>query len=195
MTTIPAGRRTRDEWFTTPITEAVVRGALDLERTAHGERGPGRTGSTTCWSTARRPATPPHRGQRPHHRPDAAAGVRPIHERTPGPAAPDLSALREGRLAFAATGDPADPTRLTLEVIRDELARITAERSATDPTLAYLDGRELYGEADFAELPLPDRLHADAASHRRIGERFAGRVLDGFGSAQWKTDFRRISSV
>ena len=27
--------------------------------------------------------------------------------------------------------------------------------------------------ADFAELPLPDQLHPDAAAHRRIGERFA----------------------
>ncbi|EFE84370.1 predicted protein [Streptomyces albidoflavus] len=34
-------------------------------------------------------------------------------------------------------------------------------------------GRELYGEADHAELPLPDELHPDAATHRRMGERFA----------------------
>ncbi|HET6563541.1 MAG TPA: SGNH/GDSL hydrolase family protein [Marmoricola sp.] len=119
----------------------------------------------------------------------------PIHERTPGPAAPDLTALAEGRLSFVATGDPADRTRLTLEVIREELARITSERAVDDPELLYLDGRELYGEADFAELPLPDQLHPDTATHQRIGERFARRVLDGFGSAQWKTDFRRISSV
>jgi hypothetical protein len=119
----------------------------------------------------------------------------PIHEHTPGPAVPDLAALREGRLGFVATGDPQDPTRLTLSVIRSELARITAERSVDDPNLAYLDGRELYGAADSEELPLPDRLHPDAATHARIGERFARRVLDGFGSAQWKTDFRRISSA
>ena len=48
-----------------------------------------------------------------------------------------------------------------------------AQRAADDPNLHYLDGRELYGEADFAELPLPDQLHPDAATHRRIGERFA----------------------
>jgi hypothetical protein len=121
----------------------------------------------------------------------------PIHEHTPGPAAPDLSALGEGRLSFVAAGDPTDRTRLTLSVIRDELARITAERAADDPNLAYLDGRELYGESDFAELPLPDQLHPDTATHQRIGERFARRVLDGLGSAQaqWKTDFRRMSSV
>lgn len=32
----------------------------------------------------------------------------PIHEDTPGPAAPDLAALAEGRLAFVASGDPAE---------------------------------------------------------------------------------------
>ncbi|MCW2762074.1 MAG: lipase [Marmoricola sp.] len=97
----------------------------------------------------------------------------PIHEDTPGPAAPDLSKLSEGLLSFVATGDPADHTRLTLSIIRDELSRITASRAETDPNLHYLDGRELYGEADFDELPLPDQLHPDAAAHHRIGERFA----------------------
>ena len=97
----------------------------------------------------------------------------PIHEETPGPAMPDFSKLSEGRLSFLATGDPSDPTRLTLRIIRDQLARITEARATDDPNLHYLDGRELYGEADFAELPLPDQLHPDAATHRRIGERFA----------------------
>jgi lysophospholipase L1-like esterase len=47
------------------------------------------------------------------------------------------------------------------------------QQAAEDPNLHYLDGRDLYGEADSAELPLPDHLHPDAATHRRIGERFA----------------------
>ncbi|MFD8388968.1 GDSL-type esterase/lipase family protein [Streptomyces sp. NPDC059680] len=99
----------------------------------------------------------------------------PIHEDTPGPSLPDLSALSEGRLRVRAAGDPAETAsgKLTLRVIREELARIVRERSAQDPRLHYLDGRELYGEADFGELPLPDDLHPDAAAHRRIGERFA----------------------
>ncbi|MFB7629788.1 GDSL-type esterase/lipase family protein [Streptomyces sp. NPDC056149] len=99
----------------------------------------------------------------------------PIHEDTPGPCAPDFSSLSTGQLRFVATGDPADRAngKLTLNVIRDELARIVAQRAAEDPNLYYLDGRELYGEADFAELPLPDGLHPDAAAHRRIGARFA----------------------
>ncbi len=98
----------------------------------------------------------------------------PIHENTPGPAAPDLTRLSAGELSFTATGDPSDPTRLTLTLIREELSRLTALRAENDPNLHYLNGRELYGEADLAELPLPDQLHPDAATHRLIGERFAG---------------------
>ncbi|NEA47412.1 SGNH/GDSL hydrolase family protein [Streptomyces sp. SID10815] len=99
----------------------------------------------------------------------------PIHEDTPGPTAPDLAALAAGRPRFRAAGDPAERAagKLTLAVIRDELARIVERRAAEDPHLHHLDGRALYGEADAAELPLPDELHPDAATHRRMGERFA----------------------
>lgn len=103
----------------------------------------------------------------------------PIHEDTPGPAAFDPEALSTGKLRFLATGDPAERAagKLTLTVIREELRRIVAQRAATDPHLHHLDGRDLYGEADYAELPLPDELHPDAAAHRRIGERFAERAF------------------
>lgn len=99
----------------------------------------------------------------------------PIHETTPGPSAPDYSAMSEGRLRFVAIGDPEESAagKLTLTVIRDELARIVAQRTPTDPHLHYLDGLDLYGESDHAELPLPDDLHPDPAAHRRIAERFA----------------------
>jgi len=107
----------------------------------------------------------------------------PMHENTPGPSAFDFSRLSEGKLGFHAAGDPAEVAagKLTLTVVRDELARIVRERSADDPHLHYLDGRELYGEADHAELPLPDDLHPDAAAHRRVGERFAERVFGDGG--------------
>ncbi|MFJ2647501.1 GDSL-type esterase/lipase family protein [Streptomyces sp. NPDC087420] len=96
----------------------------------------------------------------------------PVQEDTPGPLAPDFDG---GILRFKATGDPAERAagRLTLNVIRDELARIVAQRAAGDPDLHYLDGRELYGEKDFAAFPLPDGVHPDPAGHRRIGENFA----------------------
>jgi hypothetical protein len=106
----------------------------------------------------------------------------PIHEDTPGPSAPDFD-VATGTVRFRATGDPAERAagKLTLNVIRDELARIVKQRSADDPDLHHLDGRDLYGEADFAELPLPDRLHPDAATHRRIGERFAALAFGAGG--------------
>jgi lysophospholipase L1-like esterase len=94
----------------------------------------------------------------------------PLQEDTPGPLALEFDG---GRPRFRATGDPSEPGRLTLTFIRDELARISAQRAAEDPNLHYLDGLALYGQADFAELPLPDGVHPDTAGHRRIGERFA----------------------
>jgi hypothetical protein len=99
----------------------------------------------------------------------------PIHEDTPGPCAPDFANIADGRLQFRAAGDPAERAagKLTLNVIREELARVVKQRASDDPNLHYLDGRDLYGTADFAELPLPDQLHPDAATHRRIGDRFA----------------------
>ncbi|UKD55575.1 GDSL-type esterase/lipase family protein [Amycolatopsis sp. FU40] len=98
----------------------------------------------------------------------------PIHEDTPGPGAPDFST---GTLRFKATGDPAAVAegKLTLKVIREELARIVRDRK--DPALSYVDGLSLYGEGDFAEHPLPDALHPDAATHRSAGERFAKQVF------------------
>ncbi|TDD87306.1 GDSL-type esterase/lipase family protein [Actinomadura rubrisoli] len=101
----------------------------------------------------------------------------PIQEDTPGPVVPDLQAPK---LLFRAIGDPAEAARgrLTLNVIRETLARITAQRATDDPNLHYLDGRALYGEADYAELPLPDELHPAPAGHQRIGERFAELVFE-----------------
>ncbi|MEV0915238.1 GDSL-type esterase/lipase family protein [Streptomyces sp. NPDC049967] len=99
----------------------------------------------------------------------------PIHEDTPGPSMPDFSNLSEGRLQFKAMGDPSERAagKLTLNVIREALSDLVEQRAADDPNLYYLDGRALYGEQDFVELPLPDQLHPDAATHRRMGDRFA----------------------
>ncbi|WP_102509297.1 SGNH/GDSL hydrolase family protein [Sanguibacter massiliensis] len=102
-----------------------------------------------------------------------------IHEATPGPGAFDTEAIAEGRLAFMATGDPAEVPagRLTLESIRTETTRLVAERQATDPHLFLLDGLTLFGAADEAAHPLRDALHPDAETHRFIGERFAQHVF------------------
>jgi lysophospholipase L1-like esterase len=57
-----------------------------------------------------------------------------------------------------------------------------AQRAADDPNLHHLDGLELYGPADEAELPLPDRLHPDPATHRLIAERFAAKAFGPGGA-------------
>jgi hypothetical protein len=104
----------------------------------------------------------------------------PIHEDTPGPGAPDFD---DGTVRFRAMGDPAEVAggKLTLRVIREELTRIVEQRAAHDPHLHLLDGRELYGEADAENMPLPDRLHPDATTHRLMGKRFAAHAFGGRG--------------
>lgn len=96
----------------------------------------------------------------------------PIHEDTPGPLAPDFSS---GTMAFVATGDPAETAagKLTLRVIRAELAAIVGRRAATDPNIHHLDGLTLYGPADYAEFPLADNLHPGPPVHQLVGHRFA----------------------
>lgn len=102
----------------------------------------------------------------------------PIHETTPGPGMFDLDALARGETKFVALGKAEEVRsgKLTLSVIREQLAAIVEQRSGEDANIHYLDGRHLYGEADHERLPLPDRLHPDAETHRLIGERF-GPVL------------------
>lgn len=117
----------------------------------------------------------------------------PIHEDVPGPSAPDLAALAEGRLAFVASGDSDEVPRgrLTLRTVRAELARVVAERVTDDPHLAHLDGRHLYGEDDLDQLPLPDGLHPDAATHRLIGARFAALAFTDAGAPLGRVPTRR----
>lgn len=107
-----------------------------------------------------------------------------IQEETPGPVAFDPELMAQGEMRFIATGDPAEVAagRLTLQVIREELARVVAQRSATDANLHLLSGLELYGEADAAIHPLPDGLHPDAETHVLMGERFAALAFGEGGS-------------
>ncbi|MFE5555577.1 GDSL-type esterase/lipase family protein [Streptomyces sp. NPDC056544] len=104
----------------------------------------------------------------------------PVQEDTPGPLAPDFDG---GTLRFKATGDPAERAagRLTLNVVRDALAAVVEQRAADDPNLHHLDGRDLYGESDHAELPLPDAIHPCPEGHRRIAENFARLAFTGDG--------------
>ncbi|GAB3401183.1 SGNH/GDSL hydrolase family protein [Schumannella luteola] len=106
-----------------------------------------------------------------------------IHEDTPGPCLIDPATLGGGQVRFLASGDPAEVARgaLTLRVIRDALREIVEQR-ADDANLAYLDGLELYSEADAERLPLPDALHPGPEAHALIGERFAERAFGPGGA-------------
>ncbi|WP_434992192.1 GDSL-type esterase/lipase family protein [Arthrobacter sp. Ld5] len=106
-----------------------------------------------------------------------------IHENTPGPGSIDVSTIGTDTVQFIATGTPDDITqgRLTLRVIRDALAEISASRR-DDPNLHYLDGLKLYAAADTVIHPLPDALHPGPEAHRLIGERFA-ELAFGTGGA------------
>ena len=107
----------------------------------------------------------------------------PIHEDTPGPTSWDLSALGAGELRFTATGNPDEipAGKLTLSVIRTELARILTQRALTDPNLHHLDGLLLYGEADNVAHPLPDDLHPDGPTHELIADRFTQHAFSPKG--------------
>lgn len=99
-----------------------------------------------------------------------------MQENTPGPAMPDFS---RGTIRYRALGDP-DAVRggsLTLRTIRDAVADVVERRQRQDPNLHHLNGLELFGEADEAILPLPDRLHPDAAAHALVAERFHALAL------------------
>ena len=120
----------------------AVHGFLDTIREGHPPR--------RCWSSPRSCA-PSTRTRR----------VPARWTRQPG----------RGQLHFRAAGDAAEVAtgKLTLQIIREELAQIVKLRATEDPHLGYLDGLELYGAADTTERPLPDNLHPDAttsAAHR-----------------------------
>ncbi|MGO2750072.1 MAG: GDSL-type esterase/lipase family protein [Pseudoclavibacter sp.] len=106
-----------------------------------------------------------------------------IHEHTAGPGAFDPDSFATGKVTFIATGTPGDESqgRLTLSVIRRELAAL-AERRASDPNLHFLDGTELYGEADAELLPLPDSLHPGPEAQQLIGNRFADSAFGPGGA-------------
>jgi hypothetical protein len=111
--------------------------------------------------------------------------VSPLHcglfEGVPGPSAVDPQALGRGEIRFMSTGDPAGITsgHLDLPAVREALGEVCAARE--DPHLHHLDGLELYGARDEAELPLPDALHPSPEAHARIAERFVDRVFGDGG--------------
>ncbi len=89
----------------------------------------------------------------------------PAHEQASGPTVPGPTISTIDRPTNLALG------ALTIGRIRELLAEVVATRQAGgDNQLHLLDGRELFGEDDLADLP--DGLHPNAAGYVRMGERF-----------------------
>lgn len=97
----------------------------------------------------------------------------PMHEDTPGPTVTDPE-TGERRGTPSTTPDLFEPP-LTLRAVREILREIVETRAADDPALFYLDGLDLFGADDLAELP--DGLHPSPAGYLRIADRFAAAPI------------------
>jgi hypothetical protein len=93
----------------------------------------------------------------------------PMHEDTPGPTVTDPE-TGERRGTPSQGPDFFEPP-LTLRSVREILSQIVQTRASEDPALFYLDGRDLFGAGDLAELP--DGLHPSSAGYLLMAERFA----------------------
>lgn len=100
----------------------------------------------------------------------------PPAEDHPGPTVPGP----DGRSHVVSGLEDLRATCLTLTKIRRTLADIVrVRRDLGDANLHHLDGLELFGPADAADLP--DDLHPNAAGYVRMGERFAAFAFAGGG--------------
>lgn len=98
----------------------------------------------------------------------------PSAEDSPGPTLPD----QDGKFRTHEGNERLRQGALSLKRIRELMAELVSQRNqAGDANLRYLDGLELFGETDAADLP--DLLHPNPAGYRRMGERFASRVFNG----------------
>ena len=110
----------------------------------------------------------------------------PMVEDCPGPTEIDPSSPDDA-MVFRTLGRPEElaQDKLSLRKIRHVLREVVdRRRAAGDTALRYLDGRELYGETEWARIPMPDLLHPDGAGQHHIGETFAARLpglLDAIG--------------
>lgn len=94
----------------------------------------------------------------------------PVVEDHPGP-----TNTVNGTCTVADRPDELALGALTLGRIRHLEREVVAARQATDPNLHLLEGTELFGPDDVADLP--DGLHPNAAGYRRMGERFVARAF------------------
>ena len=92
----------------------------------------------------------------------------PSAETRPGPTVPN----EDGKFVTIEGFEPYRVGCLSLTRIRELVAEaVDARRAAGDANLHYVDGLDLFGEADADDLP--DDLHPNPAGYERMGERFA----------------------
>jgi hypothetical protein len=95
----------------------------------------------------------------------------PVAENTPGP-----TDGASGSVVALGTDVTHQQGALTLREVRNHVHDVVqARQSAGDKHLFYLNGLELFGEADVHHLP--DGLHPDGEGYRTIGERFAATAF------------------
>ena len=97
----------------------------------------------------------------------------PMHEDTPGPTVTDPETGERHGTPGAAPDFMGAP--LTLRSVRQILREVVEARANADPALFYLDGLDLFGADDLAELP--DGLHPSPAGYLRIADRFAASPI------------------
>jgi len=96
----------------------------------------------------------------------------PSAEHRPGPTFPDAN----GRFVTLSGHEAVQNGCLTLTRVRKLVEELVGvRRGLGDRNLYYLDGLELFGSADAPDLP--DDLHPNPAGYRRMGERFARRLV------------------
>jgi hypothetical protein len=100
----------------------------------------------------------------------------PAHEDHAGP-----TDGTSGTAVALGTKTTEEQGALTLKQIRTIVSEVVAaRRKAGDTNLHYLDGLELFGEADVSDLP--DGLHPNGDGYVRIGERFAAIAFAPVGA-------------
>lgn len=100
----------------------------------------------------------------------------PAAEYKPGPTVPNA----EGKFVTLSGHEEVQTGCLTLTRIRAIISSVVeSRRQLGDAHLGYVNGLDLFGEADAHDLP--DDLHPNPEGYRRLGERFADRVFGDDG--------------
>ncbi len=100
----------------------------------------------------------------------------PSAEHRPGPTMPNAA----GKFVTLAGHEVIQSGCMTLTRVREIIQEVVSVRQrAGDTNLHYLDGLQLFGEADAGDLP--DDLHPNPPGYARMGERFAKAVFSGSG--------------